>query len=69
MSATIVEGVIVNFNRKRGEGFIAPDDCGDEVAFHVKDTRDSDLIAPKPGQRVAFERALTRDRAACAPMQ
>ena len=50
-------GTVKWFDRRRGFGFIQPDDGAVEVFVHIAEVRSSGLAALDDGQRVAFDRA------------
>ena len=52
------QGEIIDYYEARGFGFIAPDDGGGDLFFHVRDVRDADGVELGAGLRVAFQRGL-----------
>jgi cold shock protein len=51
-------GTVKWFDRRRGFGFIQPDDGALEVFVHIAEVRSSGLTLLEDGQRVAYSLAL-----------
>jgi CspA family cold shock protein len=54
-------GTVKWFNRKRGFGFIEPDDGGDDAFIHISAIKKAGLKTLVDGQRIQFDMAPLPD--------
>jgi CspA family cold shock protein len=54
-------GTVKWFNRKRGFGFIEPDDGGDDAFVHISAIKKAGLKTLVDGQRIKFDMAPLPD--------
>jgi len=52
---TVATGIVKWFNEKKGYGFIAPDDGGDDLFVHHSEIKTEGFATLEEGQRVDFE--------------
>jgi len=53
--STVTTGIVKWFNEKKGYGFIAPDEGGDDLFVHHSEIKTSGFATLEEGQRVDFE--------------
>jgi CspA family cold shock protein len=53
--STVATGIVKWFNEKKGYGFIAPDDGGDDLFVHHSEIKTEGFATLEEGQRVDFE--------------
>jgi CspA family cold shock protein len=53
--STVATGIVKWFNEKKGFGFIAPDEGGEDLFVHHSEIKTSGFATLEEGQRVEFE--------------
>jgi CspA family cold shock protein len=62
-------GTVKWFNTQKGFGFIQPDDGGKDVFVHISAVQRAGLQTLNEGQKVSFEIATERGKAAAANLK
>lgn len=62
-------GTVKWFNTQKGFGFIQPDDGGKDVFVHISAVQRAGLQTLNEGQKVSFEVATERGKAAAANLK
>jgi CspA family cold shock protein len=62
-------GTVKWFNTQKGFGFIQPDDGGKDVFVHISAVQRAGLQSLNEGQKVSFEIATERGKAAAANLK
>jgi CspA family cold shock protein len=62
-------GTVKWFNTQKGFGFIQPDDGGKDVFVHISAVQHAGLQSLNEGQKVSFEIATERGKAAAANLK
>jgi CspA family cold shock protein len=62
-------GTVKWFNTQKGFGFIQPDDGGKDVFVHISAVQQAGLQSLNEGQKVSFEIATERGKAAAANLK
>jgi CspA family cold shock protein len=62
-------GTVKWFNTQKGFGFIQPDDGGKDVFVHISAVQQAGLQSLNEGQKVSFEIATERGKAAASNLK
>ena len=62
-------GTVKWFNATKGFGFIAPEDGGKDVFVHITAVQTAGLTRLNDGQRVSYEVAMDRGKAAATNLK
>ncbi len=62
-------GTVKWFNTQKGYGFIQPDDGGKDVFVHISAVQRAGLQSLNEGQKVSFDVATERGKAAAANLK
>ena len=65
----MAEGTVKWFNIKKGYGFIAPADGGNDVFVHVTAVQEAGMTALVDGQKISYELTEVRGKMAAGSLQ